>query len=381
MTVEFEIVDSPRRLEEVIDLVRRADAVAIDTEFARFNTYYPIVGLIQIYDGIQCYLIDPLEVTELGPIADLLEDKSVVKVFHACSEDLEVFQHILEALPVPLFDSQVAAAALGISFSIGYQKLVEHFLDLSISKEETRSDWLQRPLTPAQLEYAALDVIHLLDIYRKQVDELEMRGKLSWVQEECAGMTVSIATELDPQIAYQRLKGTAKLNQESLYLVATLCAWRETKARALDVPRNRLIDEKSVLSLAQLDFLDVGGLHKHTTLTSRQVRQFGDEIILLLESARAKPAAQRPVIVDPEGMPVSNSLMKQLKLKVSETAESVQIAPEMLARRRHLEQILRSGMDTGHYQLPKAMCGWRKTVIGDDLIALLTRQGGALSAV
>ena len=373
MTVDFEIVDSPRRLEEVIDLVRQADAVAIDTEFARFNTYYPIVGLIQIYDGSHCYLIDPLAVTELGPIADLLEDDAVIKVFHACSEDLEVFHHVLEALPSPLFDSQVAAAALGISFSIGYQKLVAHFLDLEISKEETRSDWLQRPLTDSQLEYAALDVIHLLDIYRKQVVALETQGKLSWVHEECAGMTTSISTDVDPQIAYQRLKGMAKLNQESLYLVKLLCAWREVKARELDVPRNRVIDEKSLIEVAQLDFLDVGGLHTHTTMSSRQVRQFGDELIQLVTRARDIPTAEREVISDVDSVPVSNSLMKQLKLKVAETAESVNIAPEMLARRRHLEQILRSGMDSGQYQLPEALCGWRKTVIGDELIALLAR--------
>ena len=371
MTVEYEMIDSPRRLEEVVELLRKADAVAIDTEFARFNTYYPIVGLIQLYDGQQCYLVDPLQVTELGPLAELLEDPAVVKVFHACSEDLEVFHHVLEALPGPLFDSQVGAAALGVNFSISYQKLVVHYLDIEISKEETRSDWLQRPLTSSQLDYAALDVIYLLQVYRQQVAQLTTAAKLGWVQEECAAMTTSIATDVDPQLAYLRIKGLAKLDREAIYIVKTICAWREVKARELDVPRNHVIDEQSVLAVAGLDYLQVGGLHKHTTLNSRQVRKFGDELVQLIDTARLVPEAERSPIVGIDALPVSNSLMKRLKRKVAEKAEAIGMAPEMLARRRHLEQILRSGADNGQYQLPADMCGWRKAVIGDELIAVL----------
>jgi ribonuclease D len=373
MTVDYEIVETVERLEEVIKLTRNADAVAIDTEFARFNTYYPIVGLIQIFDGEHCYLIDPIEVPELGAIADLLEDESVVKVFHACSEDLEVFHHVLEALPTPLFDSQVAAAALGVNFSISYQKLVDHFLDLQISKEETRSDWLQRPLSAAQLDYAALDVIHLLAVYRKLVSQLDEADKLTWVQEECAGMMGSIATDVDPSLAYLRVKGLVRLDAESQYLVKVLCAWREIKAREMDVPRNRVVDEASLVAIAQLNYLEVGGLHTHTSMSSRQIRKYGDELLVVINDARMVPAEDRPQIVAQDSLPVSNSLMKQLKLRVSARAEAINIAPEMLARRRHLEQLLRSGLDGGRYQLPPDLCGWRKAVIGDELLALLAK--------
>jgi ribonuclease D len=372
MTVDYEIVETIERLEEVIKLTRNADAVAIDTEFARFNTYYPIVGLIQIFDGEHCYLIDPLEVVELGAIVDLLEDESVVKVFHACSEDLEVFHHVLKAVPTPLFDSQVAAAALGVNFSISYQKLVAHFLDLQISKEETRSDWLQRPLSTAQLDYAALDVIHLLAVYHKLVSQLDEANKLAWVQEECTGMTANIATDVDPSLAYQRVKGLARIDAESQYLVQVLCAWREVKAREIDVPRNRVVDEASVVAIAQLNYLEVGGLHTHTSMSSRQIRKYGDELLTVISEARMVPSEDRPQLAA-ESLPVSNSLMKQLKLRVSARAEAINIVPEMLARRRHLEQLLRSGIDGGRYQLPPDLAGWRKAVIGDELMTMLTQ--------
>ncbi|MCB1647677.1 MAG: ribonuclease D [Pseudomonadales bacterium] len=368
---QYEMISDVARLQEVTDQCRQRPAVAIDTEFARFNTYFPIVGLIQFFDGDHCYLVDPLEIEDLLPLIDLLTDPGVVKVFHACSEDIEVFHRSLGVVPAPLFDSQVAAAALGVDFSMSYQRLVEHYLGLNIPKDETRSDWLQRPLTDAQLEYAALDVIHLLEVYEKQVGLLAAAGKSAWVAEECDHAAEDIATNVEPERAYLRLKGLARLDRESLYLVREICAWRETVARERDVPRNRIIDEKSILAIARLDYLETGGLHKHTTMNARQLRQYGDSIVELVNRARMVPEEQRGKIEVESATPVNNKLMKKLKQIVNEKAESWQVAPEMLARRRHLEALIRSGENGGDFVLPADMLGWRKTVIGDDLLKAL----------
>ena len=125
MAVEFEYIKTTDRLVEIVESCQLKPAVAIDTEFARFNTYYPIVGLVQIYDGDNCYLIDPLEVDDLSSLGDLMANTAVIKILHACSEDMEVFQYSLGVTPSPVFDSQIAAAILGVGFSLSYQKLVE----------------------------------------------------------------------------------------------------------------------------------------------------------------------------------------------------------------------------------------------------------------
>ena len=161
---QYQYVETRVQLLSAVEACKSAGVIALDTEFARFNTYYPIVGLIQIATRDDCFLIDPVALSDLEPLAPLLQNPGILKVFHACSEDLEVFQHALGVIPAPLFDTQIAAAVLGVGFSMSYQALVEHWLGVSLPKDQTRSDWLARPLTAQQLHYAALDVIHLLEV-------------------------------------------------------------------------------------------------------------------------------------------------------------------------------------------------------------------------
>ena len=147
--------------------------VALDTEFMRVDTFYPIAGLIQIGDGVRAYLIDPLTIDNWQPLAALLENPAVIKVVHACSEDLEVLLRLTGSLPVPLFDTQLAAAYLNLGFSMGYSRLVQAVLDIDLPKGETRSDWLQRPLSETQVSYAAEDAVHLAEVF------IRLRPRLS----------------------------------------------------------------------------------------------------------------------------------------------------------------------------------------------------------
>ena len=170
--------------------------VAVDTEFVRAETFYPIAGLIQVGDGEQAVLIDPLAITDWAPLVALLEAPSVVKVLHACSEDLEVFSRLCGALPSPLFDTQLAAAFLGMDFSMGYSRLVSELLQIDLPKDETRSDWLQRPLSAAQVEYAARDAQHLAELYRIMAPRLEAAGLTDWLLADTAEQVSAISAAI-----------------------------------------------------------------------------------------------------------------------------------------------------------------------------------------
>lgn len=371
MPKTFDYIDSDAALARIVQRLASRPVVALDTEFARSHTYYPEIGLVQLYDGEDCYLIDPLAVDNLDVLGELLTAPGVIKVLHACSEDLEVLQYAVGETPSPLFDTQIASAALGLHFSVSYQTLVEHFLGIAIAKEETRSDWLKRPLTDAQLEYAALDVIHLLEVYYKQRAQLDATGKSHWVEEECAHLGEDISITSPPDETYLRVKSAARMTPSELNRLQALCAWREQQARRLNVPRNRVVEEKALVAIVRANVRDKAGLQDVAGMTPRQVRKFGDEILFLLSEARLVPAQDFPPPLPEAGAPVSNDRVKMLKRVVQDRAESLKVAPELLARRRHLEQLVRSGDTAGEFRLPGALTGWREDVIGRYLLEAL----------
>ncbi len=369
--VETIYVTEQSGLVAAIEACSKKPAVAVDTEFARFNTYYPIVGLVQLYAGEDCYLIDPLAVEDISPLAGLLENQSIVKVLHACSEDIEVFCDCLGVVPAPIFDTQIAAALLGVGFSVGYQKLIQHYLDILVPKEETRSDWLQRPLTKSQLDYAALDVIHLLEVYEIQVAELSKTNRADWVTEECALLAKDIPTQIDPDVYYKKVKNAWRLDRRQLHVFKRLCAWREVMAREKNVPRNRVVDEKSLFQIAALSLQDKRAFSDEGNLHPRQLRQYGDDMVAVIKAANEDPEDLLPAAMEKPASAVNSKLLKSLKGMVDARAESLNVAPEMLAKRRHLEQLIRSQDDQGKCHLPGSLQGWREAVIGQDLLSLV----------
>lgn len=367
--MQYRLVTNAEELPEIVARCRTKSAVAIDTEFARFNTYYPIVGLVQIFDGEECVLIDPIAIPELGPLSDLLADESVVKVLHACSEDVEVFSDCLGVVPKPIFDTQIAAALLGVGFSVSYQNLVNHYLEIMVPKEETRSDWLQRPLTTSQLDYASLDVIHLLRVYELQAAELENSGRAGWVQAECASLAEDIPTQIDPNEYFKKLKNLWRLRPRQLHLIQRLCAWREETAREKNLPRNRVVDEKALFQIAALGLKDSKAFRDKAEVTSRQLRYHGEALEALVAETDQLNESDLPNALDKPSGPVNNKALKSLKQVVESRAKELNVAPEMLAKRRHLEQFIRSEDEAGQYHLPQALKGWRQEIIGDLLLS------------
>lgn len=367
-------VDTLDQLTELCQRWRTQAAIAVDTEFMRSDTFYPIAGLIQIGDGQGCYLIDPLAFDELTPLTELMLDEHVTKVLHACSEDLEVFNTLLGAVPGPIFDTQIGAAFAGCGFSLGYAALARELLDVEIPKGETRSDWLQRPLSVAQLNYAALDVAHMLIVYGKLLQLLKTSERLEWVKSDCADLVTNARKTDDYSDAYQKVGFAWKLRPQELAILKHLCIWREREARARDLPRNRLIKEPSLWEIARKRIQDVAHLAKVADIPSRTLKNDAETILQIVRDALELNESSWPARLDPPLAQSEGPLMKTLKNYVREYAEQAQLPPEVLIRKKDYEYLVRSGMHGGQYQLPERLLGWRFALIGEGLLNLVNSQ-------
>nr|WP_165439673.1 ribonuclease D [Pseudomonas sp. 9.1(2019)] len=348
--------------------------VALDTEFMRVDTFYPIAGLIQIGDGERAYLIDPLTIDNWQPLSDLLENPAVVKVLHACSEDLEVLLRLTGSLPAPLFDTQLAAAYLNLGFSMGYSRLVKEVLDLDLPKGETRSDWLQRPLSETQISYAAEDALHLAEVYVLLRPRLSDE-KYAWVLEDGAELVANLRREVDPYEVYREAKLAWKLSPAQLAVLREICAWREQQARARDLPRNRVVREHALWPLAKTQPDNLVALARIEDMHPRTVRQDGEFLLDMIKRAASLPPEQWPPAV-PEPLPVeAAALIKRLRAIGQAEAERLNIAPELMLRKKTLEALLKSGFPNGPYHLPDSLRGWRRELMGQALLDSLATAG------
>ncbi len=345
-------------------------AIAVDTEFMRSDTFYPIAGLIQIGDGTQCYLIDPLTITDFSPLSDLFIDESVTKILHSCSEDIDVFACLLGVIPAPIFDTQIAAAFAGFGFSLGYAPLVKAVLNTEIPKEETRSDWLLRPLSASQIKYAALDVAHMLIIYGMFLKILKASERLAWVQDDCADVVINARKPDDFYDAYRKVGFAWKLRPQELAILRELCIWRETEARVRNIPRNRLIKEPALWEMARKQPQDTIQLQRIEDIPSRTLRNDAQTLLdIICLSSKAEAQAWPERLDQPLG-PSEGPLLKALKQCVRDVAEALNIPPEILIRKKEYEAIIRSGLKGNACELPERLKGWRYDVIGEKLLEI-----------
>lgn len=346
-------------------------AIAIDTEFMRSDTFYPKVGLLQIGDGKGCYLIDPLLITVLQPLRDLLLNPNVTKVLHSCSEDLEVFQTWLDVVPAPIFDTQIAAAFAGLGYSLSYANLVKLLLNTEIPKDETRSDWLQRPLSVAQLKYAALDVAHMLVVYGKLLVQLKAQQRLDWVKSDCADLVIKANTRPDYTVAYKDVGLAWKLRPLELFILRELAIWREEQSRLRNIPRNRLIKETAMWEIARKKTDSLEALEKIEDIPSRTLKNDADFLVGLVKRGLVSTIDQWPKRLDPPLSPEQGPLIKLMKETVRAIAEQHQLPSEILIRKKDYEFIVRSKMHSSKFQLPERLKGWRFNLIGEKLLEVV----------
>ncbi len=363
---------------ELADLCARLSqqaAIAVDTEFMRTDTFYPIAGLIQLGDGKISYLIDPLAIQDFSPLRELMLNDQVIKVLHSCSEDIEVFERLLGIVPSPIFDTQIAAAFAGFGFSLGYAGLVKAVLGVEIPKDETRSDWLQRPLSASQLKYAALDVAHMLIVYGKLLQTLKASERLQWVKSDCADLVSNARKPDDYSDAFHKVGFAWKLRPQELAILRDLCIWRETEARARDIPRNRLIKEPSLFEMARKQPQDAVHLQRIEDIPARTLRGDTETLLNIIKTSAATDAHSWPARLDAPLALSQAALMKALKKYVREVAEVLNLPPELLIRKKEYEAVTRSGMNGGTYVLPERLLGWRYEVIGKGLLEVAQNPG------
>lgn len=359
-------VDNAEQLAELCTRWRTQSAVALDTEFMRSRTFYPLPALVQIGDGKHCYLIDNLAIDNLEPLKELLLDTRVVKIMHSCSEDLETLDRLLGAVPEPIFDTQVAAAITGMGAGLGYAATVQQLLQIDLPKSETRSDWLQRPLSDSQKNYAALDVAWLPLVYGILLKKLREQERVEWLREDCDAIIQSARQVEAPELYYLKVKGAWRLRQKQIAVLQDLCAWREREARVQDMPRNHLLKENVCLGLAQSMPRHLATLGQ-PGLEGKTVRKYGETLLQIIASA-----SERKDLPPRLPMPLTREQGEELKLlrqKVTALAEAAGLPPEILVRKKELENLVQAEIPA----LEGRLLGWRRTIAGEPLLEELNR--------
>lgn len=360
-------------LARMCDTLRAHDTICVDTEFMRENTYYPELCLVQLASPADAFVLDPLAASiDLSPFYELLADQDVLKVLHAGGQDLEIFVHLTGDVPQPLFDTQIAAMALGMGEQVSYASLVAHFTGHNIDKGARFTDWARRPLSERQLEYAIGDVTYLMELFPDMLGRLRKTGRGVWLNEEMARLCDPSHYVSDPETAWQRVKCQSR-KPEVLGRLKALARWREQEAAQKNLPRGRIMRDETLANLAsappaeQADLARVRGLS-----ASWAGNAIGQRLMQAL--AEAHPLGRADV---PSRHPRSRTsadgalIVDLLKLLLKIRAKEAKVAPRLVAHGDELAA-LAEGVRSG---LP-LLSGWRHDLFGRDALALLDGQLG-----
>jgi len=362
-------VDNNQQLAELCSQWQQEAFVAMDTEFVRTRTFYPRTGLIQLADSQGCYLIDPLAIDDWSAFKALLQNEAVVKVFHSPAEDLEVCLNLVGAIPTPMRDSQLAAALASMGGIMGFQRLVKEVLDIELDKGETRSNWLARPLTSEQIDYAVADVHFLYQIYPKLVDKLESMGRADWWHEDCQRVTDEYPLEDDFSQAFRKVKLAWKLRDQEQCILQHLTIWREHTAREMDVPRNQVLNDQALWNLARYKPYHFDGVKK-SGVTHHILKNHYKTLISIIKDAQKLEQDEWPAAIERPLTPQQGEIYKKLKKLVTAKAEMIDIPADLLVKKKPLEALLRSYWKND-LKLPEVLSGWRQTEITNDLVQSL----------
>jgi ribonuclease D len=379
--MQYQLITTYEQLDKVCALAQQQRAVALDTEFVRTRTLTPHLGLIQLYDGHQLVLIDPIAIDNMQPFIDLLENKSLVKVLHSCSEDLETFLVAFNTIPEPVFDTQFAASLLDMGPSLGYARLVEIICDVNLDKGESRTDWIARPLRESQLSYAANDVLYLLPCYEDLVDKIKVAGKEDWVYQEIALLGAKKRAQMPADFAYLTIKNNWRLNSEQLTVLQALASWRLTTARQKDLALNFVFKEGHLFEAAQRLLSSKSELSKINDLNHQAIRRYGDTIIDLIAEARERFAQtpdklRLPQVLRLMDIPKYKKTLADLKAISEEIAKDNNVNNEVMSSKKQLNQLLKwywfSVDETRILGLkPDVLSTWREPLFLPKVIELL----------
>lgn len=361
-----ELVTAQNDLAGLVAELRTSAFVAVDTEFMRERTYWPRLCLVQVAGEMRAAAIDPLaDDLDLEPLFDLMADETVLKVMHAGRQDMEIFYHLMERVPGPVFDTQVAAMVCGFGDQIAYDSLVHTLTGIRLEKVSRFSDWSERPLSERQLKYALADVTHLRTVYQKLETMLDETGRHSWVDEEHAILSSPDTYSFDPEEAWRRLKPR---NDKPAFLAVlrAIAAWREREAQRRNLPRNRVLRDDVLTSIAANAPDDANALARIRGLPSGFAEgRWGRDLLAAIAEAKALPKSERPKLparreVTPMAAAIADLLKVLLKFRSAEHG----VASRLIASTQDLEAI---ALESEEADVP-ALHGWRRELFGEDAL-------------
>jgi len=369
-------VDTPDALKKACEELSKASVLCVDTEFHREKTYYAQFALLQIASRSACYVIDPTAIKDLSPVWELMHNEKILKVFHAARQDVEIILFESGKLPLPLFDTQVAAALLGYGQQVGFGNLVQRLLKKELPKQESFSDWLARPLTPKQLAYAADDVIFLFPLYQQLQDQLVAKGRRKWLDEEQEVLTLESTYRIDKREVFWRVKGSNRLKPKQLAVLRELAAWRETETQRRDLPRRRILADDSLIDLAKREKLTLETFERMRGISDGMVRRFGSDIIAAWKRGIECPEADLPLLHPRHHHTQGTDLRQEmLDTLLRLRAEEESIAANILASQSELGDLASWGRKrVGEPPKLALLHGWRRELVGNDMLRLLSGE-------
>ena len=366
----YQYIDNDRSLAEFCTSIKDCRYCALDTEFVREKTYYPVLALIQIATETAQACVDPFRIDDFSPLLQVFENPSMLKILHSPGQDLELFHHNFDTLPSPLFDTQIAAAVLGYASQIGYADLVNKVCRVQLDKKYTRTDWSRRPLSQGELDYAMDDVRYLIEIQHTLTQELEQKQRLAWVQADFKRLSAADQYQTDLSTLWQRLKGVQKLKGLALNHADQLCRWRENRAMEKNRPRRWIMKDEDIVDIARLKPTNIKGLAQIGQLSADYMKKVGPEILAVLANSARMDPSEFPRQDDYTRLDAQQQALADCLMAISRVvSEQNSIALTSLISKKDIDGLV-TGKTDG-----KIMHGWRYEMLGRLLNEFLQGRG------
>ena len=363
----MEYIANQENLEAFARRAAASAVLAVDTEFLREKTYYAKLCLLQLATDTEVVVVDPFAVEDLAVLVPLLEDPTIVKLFHAGGQDLEIIYHELGVLPSPVFDTQVAATLLGHTQQIGYGPLVHSLCGVSLKKSDSFTDWSRRPLSDSQLDYAADDVIYLPKMYRVMRERLEAKGRLGWLDNDFAALSDPANYVCDVASRFKRLKRVGQLSRRQLSAAREVASWRELTAQARDLPRKWVLTDEQVVESCRREARTIDELFMVRGMREKLCTRDARAVVAALVRGLDAPPEQWPELDKClKNEPNVDAELDLMEALVRLRARENDIAMQTLASHGELARVAR-----GYRTDVDVLKGWRRAIIGEELLDLL----------
>jgi len=359
-------IKETNHLNELCSKLNKSEFLSIDTEFIREKTYWPKLCLIQVFNGEEKIIIDPLaKDIDLKSFFEILNNKEIVKIFHSGRQDIEIFYNLTKKIPQNIYDTQIAAMVCGFGDSIGYENLVSQLLGKKIDKTSRLTNWSNRPLSKKQINYAISDVTHLFEIYPIIRDKIISNKRENWLKEEIKILISKKTYELNPNDSWKRLK-YRNLSKNSIGVLIELSKWREIKAQKKDIPRGNVIRDDAIYELCSAQPKNIEDLNNLRSFNRKGGlrKEFAEEILLAIEKGKSIKKEKLPKIKPPKRLPMGiSSKVSILKILLDNISEEYGVAQKLIANKNDLQElVLNDKADI------KTLKGWRYKVFGKKAI-------------